>query len=496
MGKHGDTKQRILELIARGKDNLGEISKDLGLSQSTVSQHLQDLKRAGKIVQKENNYIKKWKYYRIASDGLANHMEINKNHRGWKYWFVVPIIVALFIVLVMSIAFNASSDGTFYIPISITDPPQVPVGTQALYVNYSALNLLLNTTNGPVWVNVNSSGRLNLMSIINTSQIIGEIGIKPNSSVYAAKFIITSANIEIDNVTYNVELTSGNLIANVENSGRLNSSSGLLLDLYQIVVPTRTQNATKFIMLPSLRFIAYKNPELYVGSNIDLHNPHYIIMYKRYPLRGNYNIMFENQTTTIRIVNSSVNQKDNVTSIYLKILNENGANTTILGVMLYDENLSEKMPGNESDGSIWTKQANASIVINASELCRDNVFRSGNLIIKPNYSVKEIIISHSGNAFYSCMENQGIITQPEPISFGIETNGTIEEVPSPLFLIRGRPGSVSIGYSLAAHSSAVFTFNGTLHDVGERPIMAYNITAYNMILITDRGIISTGINSS
>ncbi|MCL4375820.1 helix-turn-helix domain-containing protein [Candidatus Marsarchaeota archaeon] len=495
MGKHGDTKQRILELIARGKNNLGEISKDLGLSQSTVSQHLQDLKRAGKIVQKENNHIKKWKYYSIASDGLTNHMEVNKNHRGWKYWFVVPIIAALSIVLVMSILFNTSSDGTFYIPISITDPPQVPVGTQALYVNYSALNLLLNTTNGPAWVNVNSSGRLNLMSIINTSQIIGEIGIKPDSSVYAAKFIITSASMEINNVTYNVELTSGNLIANVENSGRLNSSSGLLLDLYPIVVPTETQNATKFIMLPSLRFIAYKNPELYVGSNIDLHNPHYIIMYKRYPLHGDYNMIFENQTTAIRIVNSSVNQKDNVTSIYLKILNREGAKTTIFGVILYGEDLSGKMPGNESDGNIWTKQANGSVVINASELCGDNAFRSGNIIIKPNYSVKEIIISHSGNAFYSCMENQGIITQPEPISFGIETNGTMEEVPL-LFLIRGRQGSGSIGYSLAAHSSAVFTFNGTIYDAGERPIMAHNITAYNMILITNRGTISTRINSS
>ena len=49
MSKQGSTKERILELIAEGSDNLSEISEKLNLAPSTVSKHIHDLESARAI---------------------------------------------------------------------------------------------------------------------------------------------------------------------------------------------------------------------------------------------------------------------------------------------------------------------------------------------------------------------------------------------------------------------------------------------------------------
>lgn len=67
MGKIYETKKDILKLLSSRAKTLTDISRELGLAPATVSQHLKELRNAGAIEQVDNPYIRKWKYYIVAS---------------------------------------------------------------------------------------------------------------------------------------------------------------------------------------------------------------------------------------------------------------------------------------------------------------------------------------------------------------------------------------------------------------------------------------------
>ena len=64
MGKILETKQRILELLSSDKKSLTELRTELGLSPSTVSQHLKELESRGAIYLVANEHFRRYKYYR------------------------------------------------------------------------------------------------------------------------------------------------------------------------------------------------------------------------------------------------------------------------------------------------------------------------------------------------------------------------------------------------------------------------------------------------
>lgn len=68
MSKALKTKKRILALLMEDKRNLVEICKILGLAQSTVSQHLKELRETGAIQIVDNAYFKRWKYYQCTPE--------------------------------------------------------------------------------------------------------------------------------------------------------------------------------------------------------------------------------------------------------------------------------------------------------------------------------------------------------------------------------------------------------------------------------------------
>ena len=67
MTSYGETKDKILKLIAEGCDSLSSISDALDLAPSTVSKHLHDLEDSGLIAQKDSSRTKKWKYYKLVN---------------------------------------------------------------------------------------------------------------------------------------------------------------------------------------------------------------------------------------------------------------------------------------------------------------------------------------------------------------------------------------------------------------------------------------------
>jgi predicted transcriptional regulator len=66
MSQTNETKQKILLLLSGKQQTMSELSRELQLAPSTVSEHLKALKEEGVIEQVDNPFIKKWKYYYVV----------------------------------------------------------------------------------------------------------------------------------------------------------------------------------------------------------------------------------------------------------------------------------------------------------------------------------------------------------------------------------------------------------------------------------------------
>lgn len=71
MSKFFKTKKHILEALSGKNMTLTELSQDLGLAASTVSQHIRELIDTGEVEHVDNPWIKRWKYYRIRENDMV-----------------------------------------------------------------------------------------------------------------------------------------------------------------------------------------------------------------------------------------------------------------------------------------------------------------------------------------------------------------------------------------------------------------------------------------
>lgn len=265
MTKTGSTKNKILNLLLSGNKTLSEISEELDLAPSTVSQHLEELKNMGAIEAVDTEHIRKWKYYRLNPNFNYNSSPIGQGiiikklqNRVFYYAIGIGLIAALAYFVLFSNTGSAiiaqPQNGTF-VPVRLTDPPNVPNGTQSLIISYSSVAVHVNSNTGSGWVESNSSGTIDLMSLLNVSQVIAGIKVAPNSTIDAARFNITSAEITINNTIYNITVPSRTVLAQVTAPGKVNATTGVLVDLSPTVVALYTNNSTVFVMVPSVKAV-------------------------------------------------------------------------------------------------------------------------------------------------------------------------------------------------------------------------------------------------
>jgi DNA-binding transcriptional ArsR family regulator len=550
MGKHGSTKEEILRQISQGSDNLSAISEALGLAPSTVSKHIHDLEAAGMIEQRDNPHVKKWKYYQLKQDA---HARKESGSRALTSRSAITAALALVVIAIIAFASyglnqNAAYSGAYkssyanYVPISITDPPQVPAGTQALYINYSHLYAQVTNSSSRSWVSVSASGRLDLMSLINESQVIGSIGIGPNSSIDSIRFNITAASITIDNITYPVYLTIGEVTAKV-GSTKLNDSSGVLLDFSPAVMPAYASNSTIFALVPALRAAIVPRPGQSVlaasaqsvsGSFGAIAAPSAPMINGMYPLSANDRDVLAKADSNLSITNATLYSADNTTSLSVVIKNSGTDNVTVMGVVLYGDltpypvaipmavngtasvNMSgaawsghggpegNALPqanasGNKSDLARFPDQHDSShLEINASTMYTMWARHGANSInIRLPRPVSSISISDVGKAFGS---TPGYINMPDRfrmmsmgISFMVDGNGTLS-LPHPPFY-NGKDSEP--GYLLQGHSASALSYSGKLTALDASPPLVFaNGTSYRLVVITNEGPVQTNFTAT
>ncbi len=268
MPRNGSTKKKIIKLISEGNKTLTDISDILDLAPSTVSQHLQELRDIGAVAEVENEHIRKWKYYRLnqdfdyASYGVERPIENKISQR--MFFYAVAVLSAAGVLAYFLFISNQNVQSSSLVQVRLTDPPIVPNGTQALYINYSSVSVHVVDGWNSEWVQSNTSGRVDLLSLINVSQMIAGVEVAHNQQINGVRFNITSANITINGTVYNVFVPNGKVYAGMAGSKNVNASSEILVDFSPIVTEIYSNNSTSFVMLPQVRAILTKgsvNPE-------------------------------------------------------------------------------------------------------------------------------------------------------------------------------------------------------------------------------------------
>jgi len=125
-----DTRVGILKSLARRRKMLTELSREFGMSPSTIKEHLDNLSKAELVIQKDEGH--KWKYYELTRKGK----EV-LNPGETKIW----VILTLSFLAIIATAYDfvqRSFYGGFQTMAELGEMrgPATDAGIQALYTPY------------------------------------------------------------------------------------------------------------------------------------------------------------------------------------------------------------------------------------------------------------------------------------------------------------------------------------------------------------------------
>jgi len=150
--------------------------------------------------------------------------------------------------------------------VALTDPPSVPTGTSALFLNYSRAELITNSS--PYFAN--ESGSVNLLSLVNVSKIIATFSLPKNVSVNQVRLFVSSVTIEINGSKYSVFVPSSVLKIPVTNVSLVNGTIGALIDLRPHVVVTFAGQSLRFILTPVVFAMPFTAKEVNVLQKLNV----------------------------------------------------------------------------------------------------------------------------------------------------------------------------------------------------------------------------------
>ncbi len=309
-------------------------------------------------------------------------------------------------------------------PIMITDPPELPAGTQSLVIAYSSVSLhetgqqagsgrgtgTGGGTGGGGWVASAGGGELDLMTVLNSSSVIGYASVRAGSSINMVRFSIASAEITVNGTAYNVSVPNGNLTVPITSGKRINSSTGVLVEITPVVSPVYSSGGTSFVMAAAAKAIISSN----VSSDAHAGLGSAVV------LNAGDRSELEGAAPNITITAASLAVLDNVTNLSINVADNSNTNTTI--------------------GSIFISGPMAAVVQPTT---------AGGAVAKAN-------ITGTGNSGITAEVN-------DRISKDIETFDSIDFVASPsgslvpLFTSEEVKNS---GYVISAGANATFGFDG------------------------------------
>ncbi len=142
---------------------------------------------------------------------------------------------------------NPSSSAV--LSILLTDPPSVPAGVTAVYVNYSSLAVHLAGLGDAGWVSTGAKGVIETLGLVNLTQTISS-GSVPAGSYNMIRLGIAGVDVTYGGKNYSATVSSGKLDITIVGGLKLNSSSdsAAVIDIRPTVLNLGNQTDPQFVV--------------------------------------------------------------------------------------------------------------------------------------------------------------------------------------------------------------------------------------------------------
>jgi len=130
----------------------------------------------------------------------------------------------------------------------MTDPPNAPKGVTAVYVSYSSLMV---HDEGIKWIDLNSSGSVELMGTVNVALTLSSAKV-PFGTYDAIRFDISSATVTYQGKNYSATVQGGTLTIGIKGGEVVSGShaSAAIIDIRPSVVNIGSQTGPEFVLRP------------------------------------------------------------------------------------------------------------------------------------------------------------------------------------------------------------------------------------------------------
>ncbi len=304
MGRTGDTKRKIVEMLEQKNETLTDISNKLGLAPSTVSQHLQELQDAGTIRLVEDR-PRKWKYYEMNRGQITRGFgyDISKDLKR----IGVPIAV-IAVALILAFAFYTSGSSSNAVAqaqqVYLAPGSVVPAGSTVITLSdspsfYNISSLVVTVSNASIrsestgkWYKIPlQASTFDLIQLKNISGILS--GVKLSNGIYDGLVLnISGVSATVNGTKQNVDLPTGKLLI----VGNFNITNGITnwinLDFDLAHSLHISANGT-IVMLPviNVRHVEGSNLELNESSIIIARSPGDIKGFEEFGMDENGSMM-------------------------------------------------------------------------------------------------------------------------------------------------------------------------------------------------------------
>jgi hypothetical protein len=264
---------------------------------------------------------------------------------GYLTYAVIGVVVALiagyaifsFILPVASTPNNnAATTKNFF--LSLTDPATVPVGTTALYVTYSALQLSVSHNGSVSTQALPGSGTVNVLALQNSSIVLAAVNVPNGSKVTQIKVNISNAVITINGKNNTVVIGEETLTINITTNNSISGERNGLVDLVPSVTAIETVDKTVYVLTASVRAVITP-PSVFAGQSSNVpsggqQQPPQIGSHINFSSNVNLTKLFSSVTPTIKITTASITVNGNDTDFSMTVQNTGNSSVELNGVMI------------------------------------------------------------------------------------------------------------------------------------------------------------------
>ena len=278
-----------------------------------------------------------------------------------------------------------SQQGTM--AVLLTDPPTVPENVTAVYMQYSEVQAhIANAGNNTGWYDLDGSGVVNLMSVVNVSQTIASQNL-PSGRFNGLRFNATSVVVTYEGTNYTALFISGHDTLYVWIPGGINvtaaQTTSALIDLTPTVLLAGNSSSPTFIFVPAAAGYVFPSASIpaeshVIGARVNLSN----------------NSFWLNIRHKIKFAITSISLTP--TSLSITVVNQGTASFVMrLAAITTQSTLSGGMEGQLRTGDIFVIENNGTLVtLNATNWSTvANQVAAAGLLLAPGQS---IVLHYSG----------------------------------------------------------------------------------------------------